>query len=363
MKKADIPELRSLRPEPNRDWRSKGHLKGGYVLPNPQDGRTTTFTRATTLAGLHEDHETIVDWKLRGVLEGVTYDPEILPQVAELVKTIDTATDWRESKPAKDKLTKLAKGAHDLAGGNDGSKWGTLLHTITEWEDAGRLDEVLPEIESWGETGEMLLADLAAYREAMANAGLKCSPEYVERIVVNTTVRTGGTFDRLVRIPDGRLWIGDVKTQKSMAFGAVLHIAAQLAEYAYADAMLTQDGRELEKLPAELDQEHALIMWIPVGSAKCQLIELGPQEMQYGWDLAQHAAQTLWFRELADQVRGRPYDPASITTPEGVLSELRHAESREHLEAIWKRPASKRVWTSEHSAVAKARSDELAVLR
>jgi hypothetical protein len=359
VKKADIPQLRTLRPEPRRNWDAKGMLEGGYVLPHPQTGQADTWCRATNLAGLHEDHRSLDKWKLRTALEGMTYLDGALDQVTTLVEKIDTADDWRQAATAKKALDRLAAAAMKAAGGSDGSDWGTLLHTITEWSDAGRLDEVLPEIESWGDTGTMLLARLDNYTQTMTDNGLVCPPEYIERICVNTTVRTGGTLDRMVLLPAGRLWIGDLKTQKSMGFGAVLKIAAQLAEYAFADGLLAVDGASITPMPADLEQTHALIMWLPVFGDTCTLIELGPEEMELGWSLAQHAAQTLWYREIADQVRGRPYDPARITTPAAVLSEISHAESVDHLTSIWNRTESRRVWTDEHTAAAKARKAEL----
>lgn len=356
MKKAEIPELKTLRPDPKRE-----HKTGRYLLPDPGTGDVVGWDRATTLAGLHEDHKALEKWQMRGVLEGVTYDPSLLAKVPDLVETIENATTWRESKPAKDKLDQLAATAHDLAGGNDGNKWGTLLHTITEWADAGRLDEVLPEIKSWGEIGESLLMQVELYQKTMASNGLICPPEYIETICINTVCRSAGTMDRMILLPDGQLWIGDLKTQKSMGFGAVLKIAAQLAEYAFADALIRPDG-SLAPMPPELVQTHALIMWLPVHGNECTLIELGPQEMEHGWALAQHAAQTLWFRQIADGVRGRPYDPSCVTTRAGLLSEISHAESPAALTSIWRRysPAQRAaLWTDAHTAAAQSRKAEL----
>jgi hypothetical protein len=224
------------------------------------------------------------------------------------------------------------------------------------------LDEVLPEIESWGAIGESLLADLEVYTKTMAENGLTCPPEYIERIMVNTTVNSGGTMDRIVRLPDGRLIIGDLKTQKDMDFGC-LKIAAQLAEYAFADGLLATDGKSIEPMPADLDPTHALIMHLPVGKATCTLVELTPEDMELGWSLAQHAAATMWYRSISRRVTGRPYDPTRVTSPAGLLSEIQHAESVEHLTSIWGRKESKRIWTEEHTTAAKARKAELRGLR
>lgn len=358
--KKDIPFLRSLRPEPKRDYKT-----GGYLLPHPETGQVQVWERATTLAGSHEDHGSIEKWKLRKALEGVATETQLLDNVASLAKEIDSAADWRASSAAKKKLDKLAAEALDRAGANDGSSWGTLLHTITEWSDAGRLDEVMPEIEGWGKVGESLLADLDAYRKTMADNGLVCPPEYIERIVVNTTCNSGGTTDRLVQLPDGRLIIGDLKTQKDLDFG-VLKIAAQLAEYAFADGLLAADGRSIEPMPSALDPTMGLIMHLPVGKATCTLVELTPEDMELGWSLAQHAAQTMWYRSISRRVTGRPYDMTSVINPAGLLSEITHAADMDHLNSIWARlsPAQReRVWTAEHTAAAVVRKAELRRLR
>jgi hypothetical protein len=355
--KKDIPELRSMRPEPKRDFKT-----GKYLLPHPTEpGVVGAWDRATTLAGLHEDHAPLEKWQLRQALDGVTRDPEILTEVRGLVEQAEAADNWRDANAPKKKLDALAVRALDTAGSYDGSTWGTLLHTITEWADAGRLDEVLPEITSWGPKGEMLLRDLDVYTKTMAENGLVCPPEYIERIMVNLPCSSGGTMDRMIRLPDGRLVIGDLKTQKDMDFGC-LKIAAQLAEYAFASGLLSEDGRSIEPMPADLDPTMAIIMHLPVGKAECRLIQLTPEDMELGWALAQHAAATMWYRSISRRVTGRPYDPTSVITPDGLLSEITCAESRGHLESIWKRPTVKRVWTDAHTAAAKVRSAELARL-
>ncbi len=353
MSRAQIPTLRSMRPEPRRD------RSGKYLLPHPDDPRTTgAWERATTLAGAHEDHGSLEKWKLRMALQGVATKPELVEPVLDLVAQVEAADGWREAAGPKKALDRIADEACDLAGAYDGSTWGTLLHTITEWADAGRLGEVIEEINSWGEQGASLLTDLDVYRKTMAENGLVCPPEYIERVVINKTCNSAGTTDRLVRLPDGRLVVGDLKTQSSMDFGC-LKIAAQLAEYAFADCLVSQDGTSTEPMPADLDPTMSIIMWLPVGQAKCELIVLGPQEMELGWSLAQHAAQTMWFRSIAKSVRGVPYGPSFITTPAGLLSEITHAESTDHLNSIWRRPASRRVWTDEHTAAARSRKAEL----
>lgn len=354
--KRDIPELPSMRPEPARDFKT-----GGYLLPDPDSGEIGIWDRATTLAGLHEDHSTIEKWGDRQILAGLAEDPGLLEPVPELLEELESADGWRAQKDVKKRLNKIADAAKDTAGSFDRSAWGTLLHSITEWSDAGRLDEVLPTIKSWGEKGVSLLADLDAYRTTMAENGLVCPPEYIERILVNKTCKSGGTTDRMVRLPDGRLVIGDLKTGDNFDFG-VLKPAAQFAEYAYADALLAADGRSLEPMPAELDRSMALLIHLPLGEARCNLIELTSHEMELGWELAQHAARTLWFRSISRSITGRPYLPRAVSlAPVGdrVLSLIRSAGHPDALTALWRDLKGRGEWTDEHTKAAAARKSEL----
>lgn len=351
--KVDIPELPSMRPDPARDFKT-----GGYLLPDPETGQTQVWDRATTLAGLHEDHSTLEKWADRQVITGLVTRPSLLDTVPDILTEIENAEGWRAQKAAKKKLNDIAYQAKDVAGSFDRSSWGTLLHNITEWSDAGRLDEVLPTIKSWGAKGDSLLADLDAYTTTMEQNGLVCPPEYIERILVNKTCRSGGTTDRIVRVHDGRLIIGDLKTGDNFDFG-VLKVAAQLAEYAYADALLSTDGQTLEPMPAELDRSTGLLIHLPLGEARCNLIELTSYEMELGWELARHAARTLWFRSISRSVTGRPYVPRTAEPTTHALKLIESAGHPDALNALWRDLSSRGLWTDEHTQAAKARKAEL----
>lgn len=351
--KKDVPELPSMRPEPARDFKT-----GGYLLPDPETGQMEIWDRATTLAGLHEDHGSLWKWGDRQVLTGLTAEPSLLDQVPDLLEAIEAAEGWRAQKDAKRALNKVADEAKDIAGSFDRSAWGTLLHSITEWSDAGRLDEVLPTIVSWGEQGESLLRDLDAYTKTMAEHGLVCPPEYIERILVNKTCRSGGTTDRMVGVPDRRLVIGDLKTGDNFDFG-VLKVAAQLAEYAYSDALLSIDGRSLEPMPANLDRSTGLLIHLPLGEARCDVIELSSEEMELGWELAQHAARTLWFRSISRTVTGRPYVARPTAPTTHALQLINSAGHPDALVALWKDLHGRGLWTDEHTQAARARKAEL----
>lgn len=360
--KADIPQLRTLHPEPDREFRT-----GRYLLPDPETGVVSSFTRATTLAGLHEDHGGIEKWEKRKALEGLALDPTLLEPVAELVDAVNTADGWRAASKAKAALNEHAEKCIDRAGARDRTEQGTLLHNLTEWWDAGRFDEVRDEVEGWGDLGKAMIRDVEAYDAEMKRLCLECPPEYIERVLINTTCRSGGTTDRIVRLPDGRLVIGDLKTgaedDETIAKFGILKFAVQLSQYAFADGMLSGDRKRIEPMPAELDRGMALVMLLPFGSGECRVRALTAEEMEFGWSVAQHAAATLQFRGLGARVTGQPYDPDRVLiNSAGLLSEISHAESPEHLLAIWNRypkAVRDRLWTAEHTAAAQSRKAEL----
>jgi hypothetical protein len=324
----------SMRPEPKRDD------DGAYRLPDPRDGREKSWKRATTLAhALDIDTFHLDRWSDRTLLEGIKAHPELLDRVQPAVTRAD-----------KDRQAELAKEARRLAGAEEGADAGTDMHTVTEYADAGRIGEISHLV------SPEQLADLLAYQEALCAAGITVLPEYIERIVVNTQTGTGGTLDRVVRLPDGRLVIADVKTQKTVSFGW-LSICIQLAEYANADAMLGLDGSTLELLPAELDRTTGLVMHLPVGKAECKLYQL---DLAAGWEAALLAVQVTDMNKRSKAL-GRPYrSPDEL--PEKVANDqllylVRNAGHPAALEALWRHAGDR--WQAHHTEAAKRRRAEL----
>jgi hypothetical protein len=343
-----VPFIESMRPEPDRDE------YGRYILPDPTSGLCRSFTRATTIAHTLDDEFHLTQWKRRMVLQGVASDPSLIADVPNLIERMEEAGDnWRETKAIKAILDDRCDTAAEKAGANKGSQFGTLLHTITEYDDAGRYDEIEHLVP------ENLIPDLEAYRETMRKSGLYCPPEYIERIVVNSAVDGAGTFDRLIQMPDGQLVIGDLKTQKTVDFG-FLSMCIQLAEYSNADAMLNNETGELEPMlepmPENLNKNIGIIMHLPVGQATCTLYKL---DLATGWVAAQlaHQARTLRSRSKA---LGQVYTPPRKdgATGEHLLYLIRSAGHPDALIALWRDAGD--MWTDLHTQAARTRKTELA---
>lgn len=270
-----------VRPEPERDrW-------GRYLIPHPDTGKETAWTRATTFAKTVSDTFGLTKWELRMVALGLAKRPDLLAQVAGVLDPDD--------RDAKKLLDGIAAQAKEAAGSTTRSNLGTALHTMTEHIDAGR-DFTVPEAHA---------ADLDAYRAAVA--GLHIDPAHIERIVTVPRYEVAGTLDRLVTLPDGRLVVADLKTGRSLA--GMAEYAIQLALYANAATMWDPTTGEHEPMP-EVDKEQALIIWLPAGEARC---ELHTVDIAAGWEMAQTCEVVRAWRKRRDL--SRPHDTTPADDP------------------------------------------------
>jgi hypothetical protein len=340
----EMRRIPSLRAEPRRDRWSR------YLLPDPVSGHERAWTRTTTLAGAIKDKEGLINWKRKMTALGMAAMPDRGARLQELHDEIAAyGDDWRAAKDAKDELNGILDELHHAAGGDEGRDRGTQAHTIREYYVAGRLSE----IEHLVTDSEM--ADLQAYIDACAEAGIECPAEWVEKIVVNTKVDSAGTLDQIARLSDGRLVIADYKGQQSMDFG-FLEICIQLATYAFADAMFNVERNAWEPMP-DADRQVGVVFHVPVGSAKCDLVEV---DLEAGWHAAQHAHETRRLRS-ASKAMGRPYRPRPVQATSGdrVLFLINNAQHPDALVGLWRELASRGAWTPEYNAAAARRKAEL----
>lgn len=311
------------RPEPARDrW-------GRYLLPDPTTGAIRSYTRTTTLAKALSDTSALERWGKRMVAKGLTLRPDLADVVAM------TELDDRDT------LDSMCAAAMEAAGAGGGAAAGAELHGLTERVDLGelRLTDVPDEH----------VDDVRAYVWTMARAGVEILPEHVERIIVQPGLEVAGTYDRMVRLPDGRLVIADLKTGKDLGY-AWGDIAIQLAIYAHAPVVWSWAREDWDPMPAELDRTVGLVMHLPVGHATCTLWEV---DLAAGWEAAQLAADVRAWRgrrSLAQVFTGRP-------AAAGLAERIQRAVSVTALEALW--VAEREHWTPEHIEAAKRRKSAL----
>lgn len=314
---------------------------GRYLLPDPETGKQRAWTRATTLASSIADTYGLTKWQMRMVAKGLGMRTDLLALAA--AAHVDD----------KQTLDRVAEDAKEAAGSSAGANSGTALHAFTEAFDRGETPSVPP---PWD-------ADVTAYRETLAAHGVQTHPEWVERITVCPQYGVAGTFDRIVTLAGGRRVIGDVKTGKDLSY-AWPEIAIQLALYANATHVWNVD--HWDPMPV-LDPNEAVVFWLPVGKAECQLFTV---DTAAGWEMTAIAYQVRQWRARRDlatiwpatkaQARKAVDDKLSRMSDQSLKRLVANASTVEDLVRLWTNADAAGTWTPELTALAAARKAALA---
>ena len=247
---------------------------GRPLIPPPGGGDTQPYTRVSTLAKALDDTSNLMDWKARLTAVGLAKEPSLLDRVTSLVNLHpDPVRDARRD------LNGIVRSAGDAAGGKRAADTGTSLHEFTQVIDSGAKLTITPA--RWQ-------AHLDVYRRATAGLSmLEC-----ETFVVNDEVRAAGTFDRLVRLPDGRVVVGDVKTGRSDP-DYPLAVATQVATYANGKRCDLEGTRS--PIHPDLDLTTGLLIHLPssADNPRCTLHLL---DLRVGWKAARLATEVRAMR-------------------------------------------------------------------
>jgi hypothetical protein len=253
----------------------RGKWDKPLIIP-PGGGEKVPYHRVSSYGEVIDDTYNLRLWEQRAVAEGLAQRPDLLNLIA--ANRIPEKDPKAESKRKK-KQNDSVKSAKEAGGANVNSNTGTALHLVTERIDLGEEVPLLP---------EPYQADVEAYKSATQ----MLTPVAVEKFLVCDYLQAAGTTDRLYRIGDRELLtIGDTKTGKSLDFG-IVKIAIQLAIYSRSKGYDPKTG-EREELG--IDQDWGLIVFLPAGSAKCELIWL---DLNKGWSLALLAQDIRDARKL-----------------------------------------------------------------
>lgn len=280
----------------------KGPDRDGYGRPlvrDPRTGKVRGYTRATTLARTLADEYNLTEWQKRNVARGVALR-EDLTALAASTHPDDRAT-WDE----------ITEAALEVSGARAGSRRGTALHQVTHRVNTGELP--LDQVPA------MFRADVTAYRAEMDRyrIGIGNLGTFSEVFTVAPEVESAGTADDVLECEDwgGRLRVGDLKTQKDHPekYNA-MEIAIQLAIYAHGlrDHGVWQPGPGGGSWSGgipEIDLDVAVVMWLPVGQARCELIEI---DIAAGWRYALAACQVRAWRK--NKALCRPYQSVPAET-------------------------------------------------
>ena len=239
-------------------------------------GKPEPYTRVSTLAKVLDDKTALTKWKQRMTALGIGLRPD-LAQLAGVAK---------DDNKRLDDVVKQAMAAAETT---RAANIGTTLHALTEYLDRGLMPESIPD-NAW--------PDLTAYENSMQGIEiLGC-----EMFVVVDEIKAAGTFDRLVRLPDGRVMVADIKTgqhEPKYPHGAT----TQIAIYSRGITYTPEKGRHHALADLGVSQTEGMMIHLPAGQQKCDLYIV---DLNIGWSLATVAAQVRKMQKVKPLT---PYAP------------------------------------------------------
>jgi len=250
---------------------------GRPLITPPDGGKAVPYTRISTLCKALSDGASLNKWYGRMTALGVARRSDLLAQASVLTPEDED----------KDELNKLVDQAMEAAGSTKARNLGSAIHRLTELADSR--DGDLSNIPAH------MLADLDAYMQATAELEVVAA----EQFVVVDSVKAAGTFDRLMRCPDGKVRIADIKTG-SQTHKYPLDVAVQCGLYANGQLY---DANGTRTPLAGVDLDTALLIHLPAGTGTCDLYLLDIR----GAIAAAQVANTI--RDWRKQRLATPYKP------------------------------------------------------
>lgn len=291
------------------------------------DGKRKAYTRCTTYVGCLEDTYNLTKWQMRMVATGLSMREDLALSVAAHLDD-------------KSELDKICEAAKEAAASSSSATKGTALHKLCERLDRGE-DVQIPTVAK---------KDIAAYKAA--TAGIRWS--HIERITVHDELQVAGTPDR-----GGAGLVWDIKTG-DITWG-IGKIAMQMALYAHS---LVYDPNTGERTPFDVSLDRAVIIHLPAGEGRCELVEV---DIAAGWEAVQLATQVRAWRArkglskpytdvtIFDAVPEQPAPPVSTTHLARLILE---APDELALRRLW--AENRDAWTPDLTKRAAARKAEIA---
>ena len=254
-------------------------LDGRPYVHNPAAGKEVIYTRVTTFIDCLEDKFFLEGWRAERTLMGLSVRDDLIERVQ--------AADPDD----RDELRAIVADAQEAGGIHEAARKGTDRHGLVELIHKGL---PLP-----ADIDRAALADLAAYRDLLAEWGLAPVPGTAERFVVNDELKMGGTPDVLmdwtgirraaVALDLDKPVITDLKTGR-VDYGAG-KMAMQLA--AYASCSTYDPAEPTTRRPLGASREIGLVIHLPLGQARADLYAV---DLVVGWAGVQLAAAVRAFR-------------------------------------------------------------------
>lgn len=290
---------------------------GRYKAPHPVTGKKTSWTRITNFNKKASDHFALEQWGNRTLAVGLFSRPDLLQQV-----------DGKDVKADRTFLNRLVEEAKQAAGSKDRARLGTIMHKHTEEVDAGHKD--------LADVPEQFRDDVAVYLDAMKAKSLMMLPHLMERSTAVVDLEVIGTFDGIVRLPDGTYAVGDKKTGATLEFNQA-EIAVQIAVYAHgvnSVGVATAHPSDIEGEPPtwtwekprdedgnviKVREDIGIVIHIPYGTGDCFIYTI---PLDVGWRGAQLCREVQSWQKVKNIVEVMP---DVSTESSGIVAELEKA--------------------------------------
>lgn len=269
-------------------------------LPHPETGKVQLWRRPSSITGPLEDKYLLHLWEMRAVAKGVAH--------REHLRALAYASPNLDDPASRTVLNDVAREAMNWAGTHARAAKGTAQHMLF---DAYNRTGAIP-----GDDQPAMRDDVLAYAAALKAYGLTIEVDLIERMGICPEVDAAGSWDGIGhRAASGEGWrasadpapwplprILDAKTGTDPAEYHTMAYAAQQAIYARCKVMVPRrwdaerGADQYEPMPL-VDQEHATLIWIELGTATVQFIDV---DLVAGWELAQLALDIFRWRKRKD---------------------------------------------------------------
>lgn len=211
------------------------------------------YSRMSAIAKSLDTKENLVEWAAAQAAVGVMLDASARSEIVTLINEFDgdpwNAEDEDNPRSGKSRLKTAVEQARTTAGQHTAASAGTEFHKLAELVNSGReprlvQDHLQPLLDEY----KMAVQPIRFLRQ--------------ELFVVNDELRRAGSLDYLLRLPDGRVMVSDLKTGKwDVRFP--MSVTTQVAGLATA-VVYDQATGERRWIHPDLDTTTGLLVHFPI---------------------------------------------------------------------------------------------------
>lgn len=355
---------------------------GRYLIPHPDTGKETAWTRSTTFAKSISDTYALSQWGLRMALLGATVRPDIVQRA-----------HGKHVKADKKLLDELTADLKNAAGDKVAANLGTSMHSFTEmadraWHSPGGPRSVL------GQVPPDCQGMVATYIRLLEETGLEPVPHLVEFTTVVKQYGVAGTSDNCykvtkplklkigraeVQLNPGEYVIGDKKTGKDLDYGWQ-EIVIQLATYAqgintagvwdrHAEAWEPDPLSRFDEPGTKVRLDAGVVIHLPVDKESEKQPAVYGVDLESGWNAAVLCERVRTWRKvryLASPVmvsESETFVPARSTPGVTTRTNVRPPSLRDKANAVTSKSEASAVWQeAKQAGMPDAEVDELVAL-